>query len=396
MFQSQETQNTKRNWVLFYTVSLMIFINFWASVTTTPLYILELGGRDFHSGLQGTLFFLGAVIFRIYLGPLSDRSGRKIPLLIGAFVFGSTPILLYFARTVWVVVIIRVYQSIGLAAYFASGPAFVGDLAPFHKMGTYMGLYRLMSATGLLMGPFIAISIINHYDYNTWFIASFGIGVSAFLLMLFIGTPKPRSKEKLKFFHKAREVLKDDKLREIYLGIAIFSFASGIVFTFAPVFLDQIATLENSGIFFTIYSLAGILASIVVGKLLDRKSPLLIILFLGLSYGIGMILLSLVSAVSEVMIMAAVLLGTGYAGAVLGLTTKLIKTVSKESRAIAISIQENTIDIFIASGSFIFSGMIPLLGYDVSFILIGILIISVMMLRYSKEKTGVKINKDDK
>jgi len=390
MVQSQKRQNTIRNWGLFYTVSLLIFLNFWASVTTTPLYILEIGGSDFHSGLQGTLFFLGAVIFRIYLGPLSDRRGRKIPLLIGAFVFGSTPILFYFAQSVWAVVFIRIYQSIGLAAYFASGPAFVGDVAPFHKMGTYMGLYRLMSASGLLIGPLIAISMINHYDYDTWFLGSFGIGIFAFLLMLFIEGPKPRAPETLKFFPKAKKVLKDEKLREIYLGIAIFSFASGIIFTFAPVYLEQIPTLDNAGIFFTLYSFAGIIASVVVGKLLDQRSPLRIILVLGLSNGVGLILLTVVSSLSEMMILAAILLGTGYAGAVLGLTTRLIKTVSQESRAIAISIQENTIDVFIAAGSFVFSGMIPLLGYDVSFILIGILIIAAMILRYTKGKEAVK------
>ncbi len=387
MSQAQKKQGAVRNWVIFYTVSLLVFLNFWASVTTTPLYILELGGREFHSGLQGTLFFLGAVIFRIYLGPLSDRSGRKIPLLIGAFVFGSTPILLYAAQSVWTVIFIRIYQSIGLAAYFASGPAFVGDVAPFHKMGTYMGLYRLMSASGLLLGPLIAISLINRYDYNTWFLWSFGIGILGFLLMLLIHGPKPKASEKLKFFYQAKEVLKDHELREIYLGIAIFSFASGIIFTFAPVYLEQIATLENSGIFFTIYSFAGIIASIAVGRLLDHKSPLLIILLLGLSYGIGLILLTTVGFLSEIMILAAILLGIGYAGAVLGLTTRLIKTVSEESRAIAISIQENTIDVFIASGAFVFSGMIPLLGYELSFILIGILIIGAMILRYRKGTT---------
>ncbi len=387
MVHSQETEGTIKNWGLFYTVSLLVFINFWASVTTTPLYILELGGSDFHSGLQGTLFFLGAVIFRIYLGPLSDRSGRKIPLLIGAFVFGSTPILLYFAQSVWTVVFIRIYQSIGLAAYFASGPAFVGDVAPFHKMGTYMGLYRLVSAMGLLIGPFIAISTINRYSYNTWFLGSFGIGILAFLLMFFIHGPKPRATEKLKFFHKVKEVLKERRLREIYIGIGIFSFASGIVFTFVPVYLEQVPTLENAGIFFTIYSFAGIVASIVVGKLLDHKSPLLIILFLGLSYGVGLLLLTTVSFLSEAMILAGILLGIGYAGAVLGLTTRLIKTVSQESRAIAISIQENTIDIFMASGSFVFSGMIPLLGYDLSFIMIGILIMAAMIFRFMKGRT---------
>ncbi len=391
MVHSQKKQGSLRNWMLFYTVSLLVFLNFWASVTTTPLYVLEVGGGDFHSGLQGTLFFIGAVIFRIYLGPLSDRKGRKLPLLIGAFVFGSTPLLLYFARSVWAVVFIRIYQSIGLAAYFASGPAFVGDVAPFHRMGTYMGLYRLMSASGLLIGPFLALYMINHYNYGTWFLGSFGIGLLAFFLMLMVHGPKAQAREKPKFFYQTKEVLKDPGLREIYVGIAIFSFVSGIIFTFAPVYLERITTLENSGLFFTIYSLAGIVASIVVGKLLDHRSPLGIILLLGLGYGIGLILIPVVGIFSEVMFLAGGLMGMGYAGAVLGLTTRLIKTVSLESRAIALSLQENTIDVFIAAGSFVFSGMIPLLGYHLSFIMMGILIVGVMILRYRKEKATATV-----
>ncbi len=382
--KTQKNYNTIRNWGLFYSTSLLVFINFWASVTTTPLYILELGGGDFHSGLQGTLFFLGAVIFRIYLGPLSDRSGRKLPLLIGAFVFGSTPVLFYFAQSVWMVVFIRIYQSIGLAAYFASGPSFVGDVAHFQKVGTYMGLYRLMSAAGLLLGPALALRIITLYDYQSWFLSSFGLGLLAFFLLIFVQAPKPNAVEKVKFFTKTKEVLTDPGLREIYLGIAIFSFASGIVFTFVPVFLAQIETLDYSGIFFTLYSFAGILASIVVGRLLDEKSPLMIILLLGVAYGLGMIFLTLSGVLSEAMILSAVLMGIGYAGAVLGLTTRLIKTISRESRAIAISIQENTIDVFIAFGSFIFAGMTPLLGYSLSFIVIGVVIIAMMIVRYGK------------
>ena len=385
MREIEKKQSSIKNWVLFYTVSLLVFLNFWASVTTTPLYIIELGGRDFHSGLQGTLFFLGAVLFRIYLGPLSDRKGRKVLLLIGAFVFGSTPILLYFAQSVWGVIFIRMYQSIGLAAYFVSGPAYVGDLAPFHKLGTYMGLYRLTSAVGLLLGPFMALSLINRYDYQIWFLGSFGMGILGFLIMLWVYGPKPRARERLKFFSQAKEVLKDGNLREIYMGIAIFSFASGIVFTYIPIYLDRIPSLDYSGIFFTIYSFFGILGNILVGKLLDKRSPLKIILFLGFSYGMGLILLTIVAYIAEVMILAAILLGMGYAGSLLGLTTSLIKRVSEKSRGIAISLQENTIDVFIATGAFVFSGLIPLFGYGVSFILIGILIVGIMAFRYQRE-----------
>lgn len=68
------------NWVLFFMGALLVFVNFFVSLTILPLYVLELGGSEFESGLQTTLFFLTAVLLRFYFGPLADRKGRKIPL----------------------------------------------------------------------------------------------------------------------------------------------------------------------------------------------------------------------------------------------------------------------------------------------------------------------------
>ncbi len=382
----------KSNWGIFYLATLLVFLNFWSSVTTIPLYVGFLGGRDFHAGIQGTLFFFGAVVFRFYLGPLSDRKGRKLILLVGAFAFATTPLLLLVFQTVNSVILLRLYQAVGLAAYFAAGPAFVGDAAPFQRLGTYMGIYRLIVAVGLLVGPALALEIIGRVGYDAWFWTSFVLGSLAFLLLLVIDSPEPGKVSDDNLIHSGKNILKDGDNREIYMAIALFSICSGIVFTFVPVFLESVVGMENPGIFFTVYSLAGIVASITVGALLDRLSPRRMMMTLGVGYGLGLVFIYPLSEFFPGILLAAVVMGAGFSGTMVGLTTSLIKRIEKERRGVAVSLQENTIDVFMAAGSFVFPAMISLMGYGVSFSAIGIFLMGMMGLSVLQRRKKQKFN----
>jgi len=144
------------NLFIFFTASFLIGINFYTSFTTLSLYVFELGGNEFHSGLQSTVFLAAAVLFRFYFGPLADIKGAKVPLLIAAFVFCTAPLLFLVCNNVWTLILVRIYQAIGLASFFSSASAFVSDMAPQGRLGTYIGFHRLIITLSLLAGPTIA------------------------------------------------------------------------------------------------------------------------------------------------------------------------------------------------------------------------------------------------
>ena len=104
--------------LLFFIVAFFIGINFHTSFTILPIYITQLGGNELHSGIQSTVFLLTAVVLRFYFGPLADRKGVKVPLLVSAFVFCTSPLLFLSCQSVRSVILVRIYQAIGLASFF--------------------------------------------------------------------------------------------------------------------------------------------------------------------------------------------------------------------------------------------------------------------------------------
>ncbi len=135
-------------------------------MTVLPLFVLELGGTEFISGLQNTNFFLAAVILRFYFGPLADNRGRKLPLLIGATAFATAPLLFLLSNNLWMLIISRIYQAIGLAAFLSSSTSLVADLAPENKTGNYISSYRIIMSLSLLIGPAGSMLLVKQYDYN--------------------------------------------------------------------------------------------------------------------------------------------------------------------------------------------------------------------------------------
>lgn len=342
------------NFSMFLVATLCVIINFSSSVIILPVYVIELGGNEFLSGLQSTVYFLAAVIFRIYLGPLADRRGRKLPLFIGVFAFATAPLFFLLSFDFYTLTLARVYQAIGLAAFFSAGSSFVADIAPEHKLGMYMGIYRTVHAIALLIGPAKAFYIINHWDYSSWFLVSFLIGVIGLLFISLVKTKLVTAENITSPIALMRLVLHNKTVWPIYFGIAIASAGYGSLLTFAVIYITQVADFTNPGIYFTYFAFAGIVANLTVGKLADRFSrPMLawpcIILF-----SLGLFALYLLPHHSIFMPISSLLVGFSFSGGLLVLIAWLVDSVSIDLRATALSIQESTIDLSVASGAFIF------------------------------------------
>lgn len=342
------------NFSMFLVATLCVIINFSSSVIILPVYVIELGGNEFLSGLQSTVYFLAAVLFRIYLGPLADRRGRKLPLFIGVFAFATAPLFFLLSFDFYTLTLARVYQAIGLAAFFSAGSSFVADIAPEQKLGMYMGIYRTVHAIALLIGPAKAYYIINHWDYATWFLASFVIGVIGLLFISIIKVKPITAGYSTNPIALMKNVLQNKTVWPIYFGIAIASAAYGSLLTFAVIYITKVADFTNPGIYFTYFAFAGIIANLTVGKLADRFSrPMLawpcIILF-----SLGLFALYLLPHHSIFMSISSLLVGFSFSGGLLVLIAWLVDSVAIDLRATALSIQESTIDLSVAFGAFVF------------------------------------------
>ncbi|MDW7651830.1 MAG: MFS transporter [Bacillota bacterium] len=362
------------NWTLLFAGAFLVFVNFFVSMTVLPQYVLEIGGTDFQSGLQNTVFFLTAVVLRFYFGPFADRKGRKVPLLIGAFVFATAPGLFWLSSNVTMLLLARLYQSIGLAAFLSTGSSLVADLAPQGKTGVYLGIYRNILTLALLAGPALALYVINQSGYGRWFFLSLVIGFLSCILLLPVKAPTCTPVEGPGGLSDTLSVLKNAAVAKILSYISLTSLSYGAILTFAVIYISQVTAAANPGVFFLYFGFGGIAANITVGYLSDRFGfqavawPVLMVL------GAGNMALYFLSFHPALLLISSVLAGIGISGSLLVFISWLVNVTDVRLRATTLSLQESTIDVTVAAGAFLVGLSSSWIGLAASFLVVGVVV----------------------
>lgn len=370
---------------LFLLVTLFTLIIFYTSNTLIPLYVLELGGNSFHSGLQNAVFFLGAVVLRFYFGPLGDARGRKLPLLIGIFVFATSPIVFWFCQNVFHVILARFYQAIGLAAFFSTGNSLIADFAPPHKLGVYVALNRMMYTLALLTGPWLGQSVVDGWGYGTWFRVAALIGGLALILMFIVRTPPVPLKSGSNYLGMTWEALKVKHYRPILAHVAVVSAVYGIFMTFIPIYVRQEAGLANPGVYFTCFGLAGIATNLISGYLSDLWGRKAIVVPAIAAMVLGLVLLFRPDYGLPLLLTSAVICGIAYAGGMAALAAWLVDVIDPKMRATALALYDNSIDLSVAAGSFLVGVLNQWLPLFKVFPLMGFVILVYLVVAQKRE-----------
>jgi len=362
---------------LFSLGSFLVFANFYVASTILPLYIVEIGGAELDIGLQTIFFYLTSICCRFYFGPMIDRKGRKLPLVIGAFVFATAPLLFWLSHSVGFLLFARIYQAIGLAAFFSSAATFAADSAPPGRVGLFMGLYRFLFTVALLSGPAAALGIINRFDYGTLFLISFLTGMVALGLILLLKSTRPGQTEHTPLMDTFRSLAGRKTVRSIFYGYAMLTAGYGIIVTYVILYISRSSGFANPGIYFTYFCLAGIVASLGAGHFSDHWGhrnlawPCLIIL------GVGTLLLFYLDSIPGMMVVSSLATGVGFSAGVAVFMAWLIQETEPEIRGTVLSIQESVFDLFFGLGAFFFGAVTSNIPMDRAFLLAGVLIFAV-------------------
>jgi len=143
----------------FLLVTFAVFTTFFlrtgVRTTLVPLFAANNLGLD--SGAIGLVLTVGGITTAITITPMgsiSDRIGRKIPLALCLVLTAVITLVIPFSTDLLTL-------SIALAIYGAvigfSGPsaAYVTDVSPQDKLEISMGLYRMISDFGFVVGPLL-------------------------------------------------------------------------------------------------------------------------------------------------------------------------------------------------------------------------------------------------
>jgi DHA1 family bicyclomycin/chloramphenicol resistance-like MFS transporter len=132
-----------------------------------------------------SVFFAGIALGQLFYGPISDRWGRRIPLLFGLSLFTVASLGCTFAHSIESLTLWRLAMSIGGASGMVVSRAVVRDRCDTRQMAQMFALLMLIMGLAPILAPSLGGLVLGWVGWRGifGFIAFFGLvcGIVAFL-----------------------------------------------------------------------------------------------------------------------------------------------------------------------------------------------------------------------
>ncbi|HEC1581121.1 TPA: multidrug effflux MFS transporter [Campylobacter upsaliensis] len=201
---------------------------------------------EFLTQLSLASFFVAFALGQLIYGPLSDVFGRKIPALMGIFLFMLSSLFCVIIDNIYVFIILRFFEALGGCAGVVIARAIVNDLFELKEAASIFALMMVFSALAPMLSPSFGGFLIEYFSWHSIFATLFGLGILLFLLIFFALKESAPHLKRQKFSHKEtlksyRFVLKD-KPFILYVSCAslvlaaMFAYITGSSFVFINFF----------------------------------------------------------------------------------------------------------------------------------------------------------------
>lgn len=157
-----------------------------------PTLARDLGGAA--TGAQATVaaFLAGLAVGQLVHGPLSDRIGRRAPILVGITLFLVATAACAYAPSLPVLIAARFVQALGGCAGIVIARAVVRDRFGHAESARIFSILMLIMGVAPILAPLVGGWVLNVAGWRAIFWVLFGFGALTGLAVLF-GLPETRS-----------------------------------------------------------------------------------------------------------------------------------------------------------------------------------------------------------
>lgn len=248
-----------------------------------PAMALAFGTDEQHVQLTLAAYFMGLSIGQLAYGPVADRFGRRIPLLVGVGLFTAASLACAFAPNLEWLIGARFIQALGGCSGMVISRAIVSDKCD--TVGAAKVFSQLMLVMGLapILAPMLGGLLVNTLGWQSIFVALTCFSALAALAVA-LGLPESMPA------HLPRQPL-SGSLRQygrlltdpIFLGYAftggiaiagMFSYIAGSPFVFIKLYG---VPAEHFGWLFGLNAVGFILTAQVNARLLAKRGPVFLL-----------------------------------------------------------------------------------------------------------------------
>ncbi len=360
----------RRNLLVLFTAGLLFWSSMSSLLPTLPLYIDDVGASKQEIGIVMGSFAIGLLLSRPMLGRLADERGRKIVLLIGTIVAAIAPFGYLATQSLGLLILVRIFHGISVAAFTTGYSALIADLAPAETRGEIIGYMSLTTPLGLAIGPAFGGYLEATSGYGILFLVSAELGFFALLGIVQVTKEPVQVREQTEggdVYDGLRlrnfwQILASPEVRVPTMVMLLVGLSVGAVHTFVSLFLKSTQLDFNGGLFFTAAAISSFSIRVFAGKASDRFGRGLFITFGIFCYVLGLILVwQADSAIA--FLLAAIVEGAGGGTLISMIITMMADRSRPQERGQIFAICVAGLDLGIAIAAPLLGTIAELVGY---------------------------------
>ena len=221
-----------------------------------------------------TTAMIGLAVGQLLLGPLSDKFGRKIPLIISLVIYIISTVLIVYAPNIESMIVLRVIQGLSSAGSVVISRAVATDLYRGREMTRFFGLLMTINGIAPIISPILGSLLLEYISWKGVFVFLALIGVIVLLFCF-------RLKESLSIGNRLQGsifatfltfgVIIKNRLFMSYVGIESLLLGAMFAYIAASPFILQSFYGLSAFIFSLCFGANG--AALVIGANIGGKLP---------------------------------------------------------------------------------------------------------------------------
>ena len=146
-----------------------------------PLFVTDMGASGIWLGLIGGGYHVSRAVLMPFIGRWSDRTGRKLILGTGLFLYAGISLLYIFADNLPGLLVVRLLHGFVNGMIIPIARAWVGDITPIGEEGRWQGYFNAAFFSGSAVGPILGGLLMDVFNTDIAFATMGGFNLVAFL-----------------------------------------------------------------------------------------------------------------------------------------------------------------------------------------------------------------------
>ncbi|MEI2469513.1 MFS transporter [Peribacillus frigoritolerans] len=367
-----------KSFLFLFISNFLVFIGFEMMLPILPAYLLSMNASSIQVGLVTSLFTIGAVLIRPFVGYYLMDSQRKSLAICASAALMVITILYPFLNIIWLLLLLRLFHGAAWGVSTTANSTMVVDFIPKTRLGEGIGYFSISTTVGAIVAPSIGILIYDSFSFDILIWSSAVLSLLAVLALQFVYSPTIVKREKKPFRFLDMIFEKDVWFQALLTVITTLGF--GAIITFLVLFGKQ-REVDHIFLFFLINATVSTLLRPFTGKWYDKKGPWSIIIMAAVLGFFSLVILSYTTNESQ-LIVAAILFGAGYGTVMPCLQTWTVQKVSEEKRGAANATFFSSFDVGVGVSAFVLGILAEWISLEMIYRLVSLSFIVVAVLVY--------------